>query len=102
MRAYILAVTLALFSGCASEMSRRLFKQLGEWSTADDPKLRDALAKLGEAIPRLREARSLFARALETPGGLRTRPTAHPPPRLDSSTNTTRRVAIPSSRKWVQ
>ena len=58
----------------AAEMQRRLFERLGAWCVADDDKLTKELLDLGEAAPdheRLAKARALFARALETPGGLR-------------------------------
>ena len=58
----------------AAEMQNRLFKQLGAWAMLEDVPLRVALAALGETdLPKaqLMRARSLFARALETPGGLK-------------------------------
>ncbi|MFV2002169.1 MAG: double-strand break repair helicase AddA, partial [Paracoccaceae bacterium] len=59
----------------ASEMQIRLFKTLGSWSMLDDQRLSDALVKIGvapgAAPDRLAHARTLFARAIETPGGLR-------------------------------
>ncbi len=58
----------------ASEMQNRLFKRLGEWAMKPDADLRAALLDLGEvehSAPRLARARQLFARAIETPGGLR-------------------------------
>ncbi|NHK28278.1 double-strand break repair helicase AddA [Parvularcula flava] len=58
----------------AAEMADRLFKRLGSWALMDDAKLQEELQKLDDA-PRtaqeLSEARKLFARALETPGGLK-------------------------------
>lgn len=71
----ILCVTYT--KAAASEMQSRLFSRLGDWSVADDTELRKQLAKLEGRAPHdysseaLRQARSLFARALETPGGLR-------------------------------
>ncbi|HET6970706.1 MAG TPA: double-strand break repair helicase AddA, partial [Phenylobacterium sp.] len=71
----VLCVTYT--KAAASEMQRRLFQVLGSWSVADDAKLRDALAALqdrpaaGFDAKDLSEARSLFAAALETPGGLK-------------------------------
>jgi len=71
----ILCVTYT--KAAAAEMQRRLFGLLGQWSVCDDATLKGELAKLegGEAETydprRLSEARSLFARALETPGGLK-------------------------------
>jgi ATP-dependent helicase/nuclease subunit A len=61
----------------AAEMQRRLFERLGEWCVADDAKLTKELAALeGPNAPpptaeQLATARALFARALETPGGLK-------------------------------
>ncbi|NDC58440.1 MAG: double-strand break repair helicase AddA, partial [Alphaproteobacteria bacterium] len=58
----------------AAEMQRRLFERLGAWCVADDEKLAQSLADLRGAPARegeLARARTLFARALETPGGLR-------------------------------
>ena len=55
----------------AAEMQRRLFETLGEWAIAPDPQLRATLAALDEAGRELSKARALFARALETPGGLK-------------------------------
>jgi ATP-dependent helicase/nuclease subunit A len=55
----------------AAEMQRRLFDQLGEWSVAPDEVLRQSLQALDEGDRPLSEARRLFARALETPGGLK-------------------------------
>jgi len=71
----ILCVTYT--KAAASEMQRRLFQVLGEWSVASDAKLREALGKLRSRRPDsfdsrdLSEARGLFAAALETPGGLK-------------------------------
>jgi len=56
-------------------MQNRLFKRLGEWAMLEDDALRISLADLGItdvlAPDRLRDARTLFARAIETPGGLK-------------------------------
>ncbi len=66
---------LTYTKAAASEMQNRLFARLGEWAMLDDDALRTRLAELGEDIsgegPRLDHARTLFARAIETPGGLR-------------------------------
>ncbi|MCF6304187.1 MAG: double-strand break repair helicase AddA [Rhodobacteraceae bacterium] len=65
---------LTFTTAAASEMQNRLFKQLGEWAMLPDEKLQTALQGLGEPIPdsnALSTARTLFARALETPGGLK-------------------------------
>ena len=60
----------------ANEMLGRLFERLGSWSVMPEDELRAALVKLDPATrdygdEDLRGARALFARALETPGGLR-------------------------------
>jgi len=66
---------LTYTKAAASEMQNRLFKRLGEWSMKTDANLRKDLDALG--IPDsgdpadLAHARTLFARALETPGGLK-------------------------------
>ncbi|MDP3870347.1 double-strand break repair helicase AddA [Phenylobacterium sp.] len=73
--ATILCVTYT--KAAAAEMQRRLFGLLGDWSVCDDTRLRQALSDLegrpiGDYDPlRLSAARALFARALETPGGLK-------------------------------
>jgi ATP-dependent helicase/nuclease subunit A len=76
----ILCVTYT--KAAAAEMQRRLFDTLGDWSVMEDRPLREALAAL-EGAPNpgeggldldradLSKARALFARALETPGGLK-------------------------------
>ena len=71
----ILCVTYT--KAAASEMQRRLYERLGGWSVASDAVLRQELGKLRSRAPAsfdrqdLSEARSLFAAALETPGGLK-------------------------------
>ncbi|MGC9417493.1 MAG: double-strand break repair helicase AddA [Rhodovulum sp.] len=66
---------LTYTKAAASEMQNRLFQRLGAWAMLDDAELRTALRELGvEGLietPLLREARRLFARAIETPGGLK-------------------------------
>ncbi len=69
---HILCLTYT--KAAASEMQNRLFKQLGEWAMKPDNDLRRDLLELGEeemTTPRLARARQLFARAIESPGGLR-------------------------------
>lgn len=69
---HILCLTYT--KAAASEMQNRLFRRLGEWAMKPDADLRAALSELGEADlspRRLQRARQLFARAIETPGGLR-------------------------------
>jgi len=55
----------------AAEMQRRLFKDLGGWAVARDEALRAILGDIDESHRDLSKARALFARALETPGGLK-------------------------------
>nr|MDQ2861808.1 UvrD-helicase domain-containing protein [Pseudomonadota bacterium] len=55
----------------AAEMQRRLFETLGDWAVMEDAELTKALAKIDEHGRSLSDARALFARALETPGGLK-------------------------------
>jgi ATP-dependent helicase/nuclease subunit A len=65
---------LTYTKAAASEMQNRLFRRLGEWAMKPDDALRKALLELGEtelSALRLARARQLFARAIETPGGLR-------------------------------
>src|SRR5580700_4552361 len=65
----ILCVTYT--KAAAAEMQRRLFDELGDWAVMPDLKLAAKLAELSEAPGDLSAARALFARALETPGGLK-------------------------------
>ena len=71
----ILCVTYT--KAAAAEMQARLFERLGAWAVMDDEELARSLADLGghddetsqpEALSR---ARRLFAKALDTPGGLK-------------------------------
>jgi len=62
---------LTFTKAAANEMQARLFQTLGQWAVSDDQKLEAELLSIGEDRPDLNEARSLFARALETPGGLK-------------------------------
>lgn len=70
---HILCLTYT--KAAATEMQNRLFKRLGEWAMKPDAALSSALAELGQDVDPasgiLAEARRLFARAIETPGGLR-------------------------------
>lgn len=70
---HILCLTYT--KAAASEMQNRLFRRLGEWAMLEEGRLRAALAELGidgpVGVETLAEARRLFARAIETPGGLR-------------------------------
>lgn len=71
----ILCVTYT--KAAANEMLQRLFDRLGGWSVMEEADLRKELTELeGRAgnpytDDEIRKARALFARALETPGGLR-------------------------------
>ncbi|WP_372804335.1 UvrD-helicase domain-containing protein, partial [Loktanella salsilacus] len=66
---------LTYTKAAAAEMQNRLFKRLGGWAMLDDKALRGDLANLGVdgviAPDKLSAARRLFARAIETPGGLK-------------------------------
>ncbi|WP_300033064.1 double-strand break repair helicase AddA [uncultured Roseobacter sp.] len=70
---HILCLTYT--KAAASEMQNRLFRRLGEWAMLEDDALRASLTDLGAKgvvdADRLRDARTLFARAIETPGGLK-------------------------------
>ncbi len=71
----VLCITFT--KAAAAEMAERLFKELGQWALLDDDDLSVALIEIegNEAPARsprdLADARRLFARALETPGGLK-------------------------------
>jgi ATP-dependent helicase/nuclease subunit A len=67
---------LTYTKAAANEMQRRLFTRLGDWTVMSDKELAAALTALDPDAPKakhegLRSARALFARALETPGGLK-------------------------------
>lgn len=70
---HILCLTYT--KAAASEMQNRLFKRLGEWAMLSNEGLQKSLAELGVTQRMddrgLRNARTLFARAIETPGGLK-------------------------------
>ncbi len=70
---HILCLTYT--KAAASEMQNRLFKRLGEWAMLDDANLLKQLTELGAEghidLSSLSHARTLFARAIETPGGLK-------------------------------
>jgi len=71
----ILCVTYT--KAAAAEMQRRLFERLGEWCVTPDAELRRRVGDLEGRDPatfshaELSRARGLFAKALETPGGLK-------------------------------
>ncbi|MEO0391051.1 MAG: UvrD-helicase domain-containing protein, partial [Pseudomonadota bacterium] len=63
---------LTYTKAAASEMQNRLFKRLGDWAMMPDAALTQALGQLGVGkVDDLRRARTLFAAAIETPGGLK-------------------------------
>ncbi|OJF98403.1 double-strand break repair helicase AddA [Pararhizobium antarcticum] len=65
---------LTYTKAAASEMSNRVFERLAEWVTLDDAALEERIRQIEGERPslfKLQEARRLFARALETPGGLK-------------------------------
>ncbi|MEO0945283.1 MAG: double-strand break repair helicase AddA, partial [Pseudomonadota bacterium] len=65
---------LTFTKAAAAEMSGRVFATLGKWATMPDAALRDEIADLTNGVPSdaaLNKARQLFAKALETPGGLK-------------------------------
>ncbi len=70
--ANILCVTYT--RAAAANMANRVFARLGEWTTMPQAELRAALKAMLGRVPEgaeMRKARRLFARALETPGGLK-------------------------------
>jgi len=66
---------LTYTKAAASEMQNRLFQRLGDWAMKPVDALREELEVLGvqdvQGPETLADARRLFARAIETPGGLR-------------------------------
>ena len=68
---------LTYTKAAAAEMQNRLFQRLGEWAMLEDAELAATLDSLGAwegLVPSagdLAQARTLFARAIETPGGLK-------------------------------
>lgn len=67
---------LTYTKAAAMEMQNRLFSRLGAWAMKDDAALADTLTAIGVPEPRLdpdllNNARTLFARAIEAPGGLK-------------------------------
>jgi ATP-dependent helicase/nuclease subunit A len=68
----ILCITFT--KAAAANMAERVFTTLGHWVTLDNTALDEAIRDAGLPNPTLRlrkVARELFARALETPGGLK-------------------------------
>ena len=65
---------LTYTKAAAAEMKSRVFSTLGKWSTMPDEELDAAMAELSGEPPKPLArtlARQLFARALDTPGGLK-------------------------------
>lgn len=65
---------LTYTKAAASEMQNRLFERLGSWAMKGDEALTEELRELGAppvSTDDLNRARTLFARAIETPGGLK-------------------------------
>ncbi|MGZ5938476.1 MAG: double-strand break repair helicase AddA [Rhizomicrobium sp.] len=65
---------LTFTKAAAAEMQHRLFRQLGEWAMLPDAELSKKIADIGADLggpEELKKARRLFAKALETPGGLK-------------------------------
>lgn len=68
---------LTFTKAAAANMANRLLRDLGAWVAMDDDSLRHALVALDLSQPesislaRLNEARGIFAKAIETPGGLK-------------------------------
>ncbi len=65
---------LTYTKAAAAEMAQRVFDELSEWATLDDTRLSELIAQLLQRRPEpedLVAARMLFARAIETPGGLK-------------------------------
>src|ERR1700746_2805260 len=68
----ILCITFT--KAAAANMAKRVFDTLAEWTTLEDAALDEAISSRSEIAPntaRRALARRLFARALETPGGLK-------------------------------
>ncbi len=65
---------LTYTKAAAAEMSSRLYQRLGDWAMEEDETLALAIANIEGPLPdkaKLVRARRLFARAIETPGGLK-------------------------------
>jgi ATP-dependent helicase/nuclease subunit A len=64
---------LTFTKAAAANMAKRVFDTLGRWTTLDDDALDSAIGAPRGRIPGARRAlaRRLFARALDTPGGLK-------------------------------
>jgi len=65
---------LTFTKAAATNMSARVFKTLADWTRLDDQALSTAIMETGAQRPRIETllvARRLFARTVETPGGLK-------------------------------
>jgi ATP-dependent helicase/nuclease subunit A len=65
---------LTFTKAAAANMSARVFRELGKWTTLSDAELAHAIERAGALAPteaHLNLARRLFARTIETPGGLK-------------------------------
>ncbi len=62
---------LTFTKAAAANMAMRVFDTLASWTGLDDEALRAEIAKTGARVSDLDQARRLFARAVETPGGLK-------------------------------
>ncbi|GAC1560479.1 MAG: double-strand break repair helicase AddA [Beijerinckiaceae bacterium] len=65
---------LTYTKAAAANMASRVFDMLADWSGMEDRALRIAIEAIGEDVPDARKlgfARRLFARTVETPGGLK-------------------------------
>jgi ATP-dependent helicase/nuclease subunit A len=64
---------LTFTKAAAANMAKRVFETLGRWTTLDDAALDAAIGAEpgGTSAARRAQARRLFARALDTPGGLK-------------------------------
>jgi ATP-dependent helicase/nuclease subunit A len=63
---------LTFTKAAAANMAERVFQTLARWTLLDDEALSAAIAETGARAPsRLDGARALFARAVDTPGGLK-------------------------------
>jgi ATP-dependent helicase/nuclease subunit A len=65
---------LAYTKAAAANMADRVFTKLAQWTSLDDKALTQAIVDCGASAPSLPDlvfARQLFARTIETPGGLK-------------------------------
>jgi ATP-dependent helicase/nuclease subunit A len=62
---------LTFTKAAAANMALRVFDTLAKWTALSDSDLRAEIAKTGASVDDLAQARRLFARAVETPGGLK-------------------------------